>query len=487
MRPIEVPLVIVSALVVVGMLFLRGRRPAWLKLLAIAAAVLFLAHAFFEGIHWQLFPEYLALVLFLFALFKPTERRVMALGWICAALLLVSGAFCYTIPMFHLPKPVGPYPIGTRTVHLIDPSRQETHPHSRPGNREVVLQFWYPSATATGRHAMYREFKETKLRSTYQAVLPVDALQDSAIANRTFPVIFFNPAWNGFRNRSTFITQNLASLGFIVVGISHPYNSAFTELSDGYVAQSKDEPDLGEYSKAEPLSERLNLAKSELAVQLADDEFVLEQLTKLNETPDSPFYHHLEMDNVGAFGHSFGGSVSVELALKDPRVKCALEMDGSLYGQAEATGLPKPLMTIHHPEGALPPNAANSPDESIRVWADMRQRVAAAFAQTFSRYGGYAVNIDGIDHESYTDKGFFSPIRRITGIGSMRQTEAAPIINGYVAAFFLQYLAHKPQPLLSGAIPPLPHATLTIWPGPAIQSGNQSGNPTAANATQPTP
>ena len=218
--------------------------------------------------------------------------------------------------MFHLPKPEGPYPIGTRTVHLIDPSRQETHPHSRPGNREVVLQFWYPSATATGRHAMYREFKETKLRSTYQAVLPVDALQDSAIANGTFPVIFFNPAWNGFRNRSTFITQNLASLGFIVVGISHPYNSAFTELSDGYVAQSRDEPDLGEYSRAEPLSERLNLAKSELAIQVADDEFVLEQLTKLNETPDSPFYHHLEMDNVGAFGHSFGGSVSVELALQ---------------------------------------------------------------------------------------------------------------------------------------------------------------------------
>ena len=79
-----------------------------------------------------------------------------------------------------------------------------------------------------------------------------------------FPVIVHNPAWWGFRNRSTFMTQDLASHGFIVVAISHPYNSSMVELADGSVANPDYSLDLG-FSLARyiPMQERFAMADEE--------------------------------------------------------------------------------------------------------------------------------------------------------------------------------------------------------------------------------
>ena len=61
---------------------------------------------------------------------------------------------------------------------------------------------------------------------------------------------------------------------------------------------------------------------------------MLDELEKLDRTPGHPLESRLRMDRVGAYGHSFGGAVSVELAREDSRVRAALELDGVLHGAA---------------------------------------------------------------------------------------------------------------------------------------------------------
>ena len=67
----------------------------------------------------------------------------------------------------------------------------------------------------------------------------------------------------------------------------------------------------------------------ELIKWVADETFVLNALQNDNLDEKSPWYGRLDTDRVGAFGHSFGGAASVQVCSVDPRVRSALNLDGS--------------------------------------------------------------------------------------------------------------------------------------------------------------
>ena len=474
MRLFEWLMVIFSIPAVAWMLLARGAWPVWIRLATLVALALLPVHAWLEGAHWQMIPIYLAILLLIYPLIGSSRiaRSSRILSYGVAVLMLIGLAFCFTLPMFHLPKTTGPYPVGTETMHFIDPVRMETHPHAPHIRREVAIQIWYPSATTKGPHSVYRLLKECDLRSTYQGVLRTDSLQDAPIAAGRFPVVLFNHAWRGFRNRSTYIMQELASHGFVVVGISHPWNAAITELHDGAVADGRSQIDLGSFY-AKPiltLEQRLSLADTEMRIQTDDDKLVLDQLTQLNELPNSPWAGHLDLTHVGAFGHSFGGNVSAELAREDSRVLSAIVLDGVLHGPVGDTGLAKPLFRIQAETPEVAPGGENSPIQSTRVHAQMSLLGEGNLARSFHRFGGYQVVLRGIDHENFTDKGFFSPFHFLTGIGEIPQSRAAFLIDSYIVAFFTQTLKAQPQSLLSNGPAPFPEVVrFQSWqPDPAV-------------------
>jgi len=463
MRTLEWLMVVLATPAIVWMLFKRRPWPTWIRIAADLSIGVLIAHTWWEGVHWQMAPIYLALLLLVYPLLvQHCSQRMANPHWIYSllvALLVVAGlALCYTLPMFHLTKPSGTYTVGTRTLYFIDPNRKETHPGAPPIQREVVAQLWYPSATSSGKHAKYRLWKETDPRSTYQAVLPVDSLQDSPLAAGRFPVVLFNHAWRGFRNRSTFIAQDLASHGFVVIGVGHPWNAAILQLHDGRVADGRSEIDLGDFYGPTilTLEQHQALANSEMRVQVDDDRFLLNELTKLDQSPTSPLADHLDLTHVGAFGHSFGGAVSAELAREDSRVLSAILLDGILSGPVASSGLPKPLFRIMAVRSPLQPGSENSTDLGTRVHAQLRLLGEKELSNSFQRYGGYQVVIGGIDHENFTDKGFFSPFHSLSGIGTLPQKRAATIINAYIVAFFTQTLRGQTQPLLSNPTQPFP-------------------------------
>jgi predicted dienelactone hydrolase len=464
MRPFEW---LISATSILGIVwFLQSRLPSSPLWFGIAAAILLLLHAWLEGMHWQMGPAYVALPLTLFAGLAGPGFPVLRLccAIMAGAMVAASLALSWVMPMFKLPAPTGRYPVGTRTLHLHDPSRVEMHAGARPGTREVVVQLWYPAAMDSGPRAKYRLRSETSRRSSYQSVLAVHSLQDAPLALGRFPVILHNPAWHGLRHSSTFIIQDLASHGFVVAAISHPYNSSMVTLSDGTTAHPDLNQDIG-YSKHHhiPYETRIALAEEELVVQTRDCRFVLDELQRFDQTAGHPLEAHLQMDCVGAQGVSYGGAVALQLAREDARVRSAVELDGVVHGSVALHGLDKPFMFLDCPLKGHPFEAEEGADVRAIETAGLWQHMFATKDRLLSDCGGVRVLVDGIGKADFYDQIFMSPLRKLTLVGSVPRKRVARILNSYIVAFYQQTLLGRPSSLFSHGAKDFPEVTVEEW------------------------
>jgi predicted dienelactone hydrolase len=451
MRALE--LVIVSLLIICAnwSLVSRTRRGAGL-VLGLTSIVLLL-HLATEGAHWQMAPAYLGV--FIFAILVITKKSTGPMpnvgAWAIIALALTTVSFSAILPMFRLPQPTGPDAIGTLVIHLVDTSRVEEHDNSR--TRELMIQIWYPAAYTRNSYAPYRRHVETTLVSSYQSVLPTHSRWNAPLlAGGIFPVLLFSPAWNGRRTQNTYLVEDLASHGYVVVGIDHPYNSEPVAFPDGRVIHFVASPEMDFSTNSLETIEAA--AGKELVTQAADTIFVLNRLQAMNTDPESPFYGHLDTNNVGAFGHSFGGAVAAQVCHDDPRIRAALDMDGSFWGEVRLTGLSKPFLFMTG--DPAPPVTA---EERSRF--NNFQRVNAALDDSdnamFQKFGGYRVFLHGSTHLSFTDKVLVSPFKSLSGEGEIPANRQIFIVRQFALAFFDQTLRGK-SGLLKTQSSPFPEA-----------------------------
>ncbi len=480
MRPLEITLVgTILACILLGTLAMRGEaqqagmlsRLALLSLLT--AIVTLLLHLVVEGAHWQMFAAYAALVP-AGGLVWMTNRTAPTHSWILTAttciLLACSCIFSYAVPMFRLPKPTGPYAVGTSILYMVDDSRIEDAAPGSGAKRELVVQLWYPAVPGQGKVASYRRREEATFESSYQAVLPTHARIDASVARGAapYPVLLFNPAWTGRRTQNTFLTEELASHGYVVAAIDHTYNSEPVAFPDGRVIWAIHKPAIEEMINTTP-EELESIGMHETDKQAADDRFVLDELSKLNQQQGSRWYGAMDVNNAGAFGHSLGGAVSVETWATDARVHAAINMDGWQFGSraskadkvADASALRNiityPLLYLYEsvdnsfnapPSNAAPGKASWTPIEvenAVSAWD------VPHVTQLLHRYGGEALVLQGSIHPTFTDKPITSPIKRLSGGSDIDARRAQLIIRDYAVQFFDQALKGKPSPLLNGS------------------------------------
>ncbi len=450
---------------------------ARLEILAmLCALVTLLLHLLREGAHWQMIPAYLAIVpaaLLLFA--SHSTRRPFHWASLAAALVLLAcSCVCsYVVPMFRLPRPTGTYPVGTSVLYMVDSSREEDAAGGRGRKRELVIQLWYPASTGKGQLASYRRRNETTLESSYQAVLPTHSRLDAAVqpASSPYPVLLFNPAWNGRRTQNTFLTEELASHGYVVASIDHPYNSQPVAFPDGRVTSAEPVPAIESMVNTTP-EEVERIGNRETDKEAADDRFVLDELTRLNQQQGSRWYGTMATANSGAFGHSLGGAVAVEAWATDARVRAAVNMDGWQFGtqavlakrspdipETAQSFLPahaSPLLFLYEsldntfnaqPAKLTPGKTKWTPDEienEVSAWDAHHVKLL------MTRYGGQALMLQGSNHPTFTDRPITSPIKRFSGAGDIDARRAHAILRDYVVQFFDQTLKNKPSPLLEG-------------------------------------
>ena len=456
MRTFEILLVVLIALCALTIL-VRKSPKAVPRGLWIFAVVTLLVHALLEGMHWQMAPAYAGVLLFAvtFAVRRQSWRYIVAGGM----LLLAAGACVLSafLPMFRLPAPTGPYLIGTQILYLVNDHPPAHAVLRKDGTRELMIQVWYPAAPSNAARAPYRRLSETSLLSTYQSVLWTHARLNAPFAGNgsPFPLLLLDPEWNGRRTYFTYLVEDLVSHGYVVVGIDHTGNSGPTAFPDGHVGQPDPDPGLDFLSHT--FAEVNAYGAQQQAVQVSDARFVLDQLQRFNQDSSNRLYGHLDMNRVGAFGHSFGGSVSAQACLEDARIKSALDMDGSLWGPVQQLGLTKPFMMIEEDVNLSPP-----PEQLKDQNALFSHLFDLSDAVMMSKSGAYHVTVHGSTHSSFTDRSLFSPWKRYSGEGDIPAYREYAIIREYVLAFFDKTLNGKDSPLLDEANHPFPETSMEI-------------------------
>ena len=242
------------------------------------------------------------------------------------------GVWWVILPTPRFPRPTGPYGVATRVYSWTDPTRPEPFTTDSVDHRELVVQIWYPT-TGQGAPQPYMDSSEPirilaeRLHvSTFLlgnvARAPTHALRDAPAAEGNFPVLINPAGLLVFRDASLFWIEELASHGYVVVGLDQPGTSAATVLSGGRVIRVIDKPVFDQYmpialSQASNQSPTLNGAALPGGVIpfLANDlRFVLSQVEILDHE-DPLLAGHLDTRRAGAFGMSLGGMSLLKRAI----------------------------------------------------------------------------------------------------------------------------------------------------------------------------
>ena len=154
----------------------------------------------------------------------------------------------------------------------------------------------------------------------------------------------------------------------------------------------------------------------------ADLSFVIDELEGMNIESDHLFYNKLNLDQIGAFGHSAGGATAGQLMLTDSRVKAGINWDGAQWADMIDSTLYQPFMRIE----AVRDSATFAPNDLI--------------FQNRSESVLYDVKVNGIGHSNFSDIPFLIPVQSINEAGRSDPYHATELITDFSIAFFDKYL-----------------------------------------------
>lgn len=459
MRPIELALIVLNAAILGMLLIPRLRRQSTALMVALAATVpLILVHLLVEGYRWQMIPVYLLTLInavILYGRRREARRWLGALIALSGVLLVIGAAALILLPVPRLPKPSGPYAIGTFTVTWVDESRRGVYTPDPDDPRRLNVQIWYPADSAQGDALPWVAdgvvfgramtgwvglpailLDQVGLAETHTyAGLPVSSSQP------TYPVILYSHGWGGTRNINQDQIEALASQGYIVVSADHTYGALATMFEDGPVyhnpdALPNDLPD-----------EEEDIAGNKLiGTYAADLRFMLDQLEALNSGDDTPVGGRMDLERIGLFGHSTGGGAVMLACAEDPRCDAVLGQDTWITPLGEdfaAAGLDQPAMLINS-----------------ETWGLERTRPRLETFYDALRGEKYWAIIAGSSHYDFVMVPLFSPLATPLGMkGPIRGERMVEINHAYLVAFFDRHLKGEAAPLLEGSGSPFPEVT----------------------------
>lgn len=302
----------------------------------------------------------------------------------------------------------GGYPVATSVYTWDDVSRDETFTPEED-TRQVTVQFWYPEH-----------------------------------AEESFPLVIFSHGAFGYRmsNYSTFV--ELASNGYVVCSIDHPYHAFITRQTDGKnilvdmdflrTAMATEQGDID--------GEQLyNLERGWMALRTGDMQFVLDTiLEKSGELSSPEVFRHIDRDAIGVLGHSMGGATAAALGREQEEVDAVIVLDGTMMGETVAyrdgreyyidEQYPKPILNVFN-------------EEHGRQAATLGASYPNSFMHARSPQS-YQVVVEGTGHLNFTDLPLVSPfLGKLLGTGEVDPAYAMEITNALVLNFFDRFLKNN--------------------------------------------
>ncbi|MBV9787342.1 MAG: dienelactone hydrolase family protein, partial [Chloroflexi bacterium] len=494
MRTFEIVLLVVN-LVSLGLSGKQQPRQVWLGIAGVNLGVC-LIHGLYEGFRYQMVFSYLFVVVLTvylaasatFLKAKPSKALKIIAGGVGFFSLGISAFLAYALPVFTLPEPTGNYPVGIKYVHLVDQQRTDPFLDTTAKPRELMVKIYYPaqrddtkpfSPYFRNSRALIRLFTTHNGLPAFVfdhlSLVQTHAKEDLQIsdAQPRYPVILFSHGAGTTMEVQTAQSEDLASHGYLVVAIDHTYASVGTVFPERVVSGREATTD---FKTAEP---------AEIITQIMADDarFVIEQLTAMNQGQlVTLFQGKLDLQKIGAIGHSVGGAVAYNLAINEPRVKAAIDLDGTVFitppGKPEAVAPllmlandqyhiqaikdRRPLMSkladLPADEQAITRSIYGSEEAYNAAYTKAQQNIIGL--SEVLKASGSLFTIEGSDHMKFTDIGLFigaRQLRELIGIrGTTDPATCLEITKALTLAFFDQHV--------KGEANAAPEALVTRYP-----------------------
>jgi predicted dienelactone hydrolase len=358
-----------------------------------------------------------------------------------------------TGPATSLVAPTGHYRAGTVRLHLVDPTRVDPTSPTH-GVREIMVQVWYP---ATGTRDFPPAPYLTPLAAAHflasndappGTTLPPTIGHVGAPADRRhgpYPVVLYSPGGGTDGALDTALVEDLVRHGYVVVTMDDTNESPEVEFPGGRLVIGTFAPD----TAAQALEAQ--------QIRAADARFVLDELAVLNKGGNPDAEHaplpaglagRLDLSRVGMFGWSLGGAASAQAMRDDPRIKAAVNMDGTFWGPLAQEGVNRPFLLLTGSEHT----EQNDPTLASFMTASTGPKLHLALAN--SQHPTFS-DIEELISEAGPALGL-TPDQIVAEIGTIDPKTAVTDERAYIRAFFDKYLRNRDNHLLDGPSPRFP-------------------------------
>ena len=484
MRPLEnifLCLILFSSLNLI--LFKNKKIQFYLPLVTIISGI---SSIIFEGYRVHIVPALIfSLVILTHVILKtlfPKRKNNKLLSIIYAILLIltlfISIAIPLVFPVVRLHKPTGPHLVGTKIMSFVDTSRIEKLSNSNE-YRNVPVQVWYPTSNIKGKKAanwinsseamdfLSESWNLPNILEHFSLVKTHSYLNtDVSEKEKKYPVILFSGGYGMFNGQNVIQMEELASKGYIVFSVGHPYEDFACIYPDGKITPSSKKQSA---ILSDDTSKAINNAKkskinendaefdrtiirnakfSNASAKLwsNDMSFTINKITDMNSGKiNSIFLDKLDIESIGAFGHSFGGAASSQLCIQDNRVKAFINMDGTPFGDSPDKIINQPFMILTHKKNEKP----NIP-----------------YGYSKNQKNFMVVYIDGAEHMNFSDLNSLIPFlgKITTLLGDVKENRQIEIMNDYIIGFFNKHLkgTRSPSSVIEGSSSKYPEVTIDV-------------------------
>ncbi len=387
---------------------------------------------------------------------------VAILGGVLGLGLLIGYLSVQRNTPLSLPAPSGPYAVGRTVYDWVDTSRLDVLSDRPNQKRELLVWAWYPAQVNTSQApAPYLPAAWIGARDRNQGIgillehnfasIQTHSFADAPLSSAlsSYPVLIMEPGMGPIPTDYTVMAENLASQGYVVVGINPTYTPFLVVFPDGRIAPRSSKGAIPD--TADPVT--ADRDANAIGRVWADDViFVMDQLASLNGDKASSFFERLDLEHIGVLGHSFGGATAIAVCQRDARCKAGADLDGTPWGDEKSGVVPQPFMFIAE-------DYTRGCDSNCEAMKQAYAHVKAGAA--------YWLSVRGTGHFNFSDlplrqSPIVRPLFAVAGlIGSIDPVRAQQVANAYLVAFFDRYLKNGDSPLLLGPMPDFPEVQLS--------------------------
>ena len=339
----------------------------------------------------------------------PVRRAIGAL-----LLLLVAISPALVFPPYEPLPASGPYAVATARDTYTDANRVERL-GGRGGNRRVNASFWYP---------------------------------DRADGADSYPLVLFSHGGLGTEDSNESLYLELASHGYVVCSVGHPYHTLWTRDDAGRITLVSMDyvRELQQEDAQRDKQQSFRSYQGWMETRVGDLDLVLDTVLERAAAGASGVYGLVDGKRIGVMGHSLGGSAALAIPRERDDVDAVIALESPfLY---DIVGVENDAFVFVDRAYPVP---------VLNVYSDSAWGHLAEWPQYARNYAlltdppatAFNVHLGGAGHLSLTDLSLVSPllVRFLDGGRSAEDSRAYLRSVGRVCLEFLdRYVKDLPQP-----------------------------------------